>query len=359
MAGTAIAADPQGWARIGGWRRLRLVLLASLVVSILVRPSWEGPWIVLLGRLLILGLLQLLVFGVLEHWPAKLPRWMARWGLQVVGVALAIPFGVALAYSLTTFGDPVPWPRNMERMAGFAMICALGLLLTPWIAMTALYRQISGQAQRQALAFDLQRSEYERHAAQTRLQLLQRQVEPHFLFNTLANVRELIESGSPQAAGVLDSLIAYLRAAVPRLQGEAGTLAQEMDLVRAYLRVMQMRMPDRLQFSLHGDEAALVLPFPAMMLLTLVENAVRHGIDPSETGGSIDVRVRLQDGRFRAEVIDTGVGLRPATAGTGTGLANLRERLHLAHGMAAQLRLLPMAPRGVCAELTFPAPAAA
>lgn len=355
MAATVPAVEPRGLARVPGWRRVRLVLFTSLVLSTLLLPSWEGPWVVLLTRMVILGLCQLLVFGLLERWPRRLPRWMARWALQVAGVAIAVPFAVAIAYSLTTFGDEVPWPQNEKRLSGFAMITGLGILLTPWIAMTALYRHINGQVQRQALAFQLERSEYERNAAQTRLRLLQAQVEPHFLFNTLANVRELVDSGSPQASAVLGSLIAYLRAAVPRLHEPATTLAQEIELLRAYLQVMHMRMPDRLQFTLHVDEAALALRFPSMTLLTLVENAVRHGIDPSEDGGRIDVRVRLRDGLCRAEVIDTGVGLRQPGDGLGTGLSNLRERLQLAFGGAAQLRLLPLEPHGVCAELEFPA----
>ncbi len=356
MATTAPALEPRGLhPRLLGWRRVRLVLMTSLVLSVLLLPSWEGPWAVLFVRMMFLGLFQLMVFGLFERWPRRLPRWMARWVLQVAGVAIAVPFAVAIAYSLTTFGDAVPWPRNADRLSGFAMITGLGLLLTPWIAMTALYRHINGHAQRQALAFELERSEYERNAAQARLRLLQAQVEPHFLFNTLANVRELVDSGSPQASAVLGSLIAYLRAAVPRLHEPMITLAQEIELVRAYLEVMHMRMPDRLQFTLHADEAALASHLPAMTLLTLVENAVRHGIDPSEEGGRIDVRVRVRDGRCRAEVIDTGVGLGRAGDGLGTGLSNLRERLQLAFGGDTQLRLLPLEPKGVCAELEFPA----
>lgn len=355
MAVIVPAVEPRGLARILGWRRVRLVLITSLVLSTLLLPSWEGPWVVLFVRMMISGLLQLLVFGLFECSPRRLPRWMARWALQVAGVAITVPFAVAIAYTLTTFGDAVPWPRNEERLSGYAMITGLGILLTPWIAMTALYRQISGQAQRQALAFELERSEYERNAAEARLWLLQAQVEPHFLFNTLANVRELVDSGSSQASAVLGSLIAYLRAAVPRLHEPATTLAQEMELVRAYLEVMHMRMPDRLQFTVHADEAALSLQCPSMTLLTLVENAVRHGIDLSEEGGRIDVRVRVWGERCRAEVIDTGVGLRQAGDGVGTGLSNLRERLQLAFGGDAQLRLVPIKPHGVCAELEFPA----
>jgi LytS/YehU family sensor histidine kinase len=151
----------------------------------------------------------------------------------------------------------------------------------------------------------------------------------------------------------MDSLIAYLRASVPRLQQTEGTIAQELDLVRAYLELMHMRMPDRLQFSVASDADAGQLRCPPMALLTLVENAVRHGIDPSEEGGRIDVDVRVSEGRCVASVTDTGVGLRPSGSG-GSGLANLRERMKLAFG-DAQLRLAGTESRGTRAVLEFPA----
>lgn len=346
--------NPRGLARLLGWRRVKVVLITCLVVSLIMLPTWTVSYAVLIGRLSFIGLLLLLVFGVLEQWPAQLPRWLSRWGLQVLGVAIAVPFVVALAYAFTTFGDATPWWHNKERMLGFGMMVGLGLLLSPWLAVAALIRQITGTAQRQALAFELERSQYERNALDARLRLLQAQVEPHFLFNTLANVRELVDSGSPQASAVLTSLIAYLRAAVPRLHEPVTTLRQELDLVRAYLELMHMRIPDRLQFTVQADDAALALSCPPMTLLTLVENAVRHGIDPSEEGGRIEVRVRVRDERCVAEVIDTGVGLAHADDGLGTGLSNLRERLQLAFAGDIQLRLLPQQPHGVRAELEFP-----
>src|SRR5690606_5352677 len=112
------------------------------------------------------------------------------------------------------------------------------------------------------------------------LSLLQAQVHPHFLFNTLANVRELVAAGSGQAVVVLDSLITYLRTAVPRIDEPEATMGRELDLVRAYLKLMEMRLPDRLQYSLHADEGAQGLRCPPLTVLTLVENAVRHGVDP-------------------------------------------------------------------------------
>jgi len=229
--------------------------------------------------------------------------------------------------------------------------------VSPWVAMSALYRHINGQAQRQALSFELERSKLARDALDSRLRLLQAQVEPHFLFNTLANVRELVDSGSSQASEVLGSLITYLRAAVPNLHNSATTLGQELELVRAYLELMHMRMPDRLQFAIDADPAALAVQCPPMTLLTLVENAIRHGIDPSEEGGKIDVSVRLQDGRCLAEVKDTGVGLSggQGSQGLGTGLANLRERLQLVFAGQAQLSLTALEPHGFCVNINIPA----
>jgi signal transduction histidine kinase len=339
---------------IFGWRRLRVVLATCLLVSLPILPDWHASYAVLLGRLLWIGFVALVVFGVLERWPARLPGWIPRWALQVAAVAVAIPFAAMTAYAFSTPANE-HWWADTDRQVGFAFMTVLGMLSAPWIAMAALYRQVSGEARRQALAFELERSEYERSALDARLRQLQAQVQPHFLFNTLANVRELVDTGSTQASAVLGSLIAYLRASVPRLDDAGATLGQELELVRAYLEVMHMRMPDRLQFVLHADEGAAAVDCPPMAVLTLVENAIRHGIDPSEVGGRIEVRARLRGGRCHVEVIDTGVGLAPAGEGAGTGLAHLRERLELAFDGDAQVRLTPLAPHGTCAEIEFPA----
>jgi LytS/YehU family sensor histidine kinase len=245
--------------------------------------------------------------------------------------------------------------KDPMRRNGFMTMTMMGLLVAPWVAVASLFRQREIQLRSQAEAFELERSELERKALDSRLRLLQAQVEPHFLFNTLANVRELVVAGSPQAATVLDTLIAYLRAAVPRLHDPATTIGQELQLVRAYLALMHLRMPDRLQFDVQADAAALDMRCPPTTLLTLVENAVRHGIDPSEEGGRIDVRVELWNGRCRVTVTDTGLGLREANSGLGTGLAALRERLALVFGREVHVHIGAMEPHGVRAEAEFPA----
>jgi LytS/YehU family sensor histidine kinase len=317
--------------------------------------SWVPSYWLLLLRLCMVGLAALFAFGLFERWPRRLPKWIPRWGLQVASVAAVVPIAAALTYALTT-PHGVHWWAEKTRLDGFGYITFVGVLVGPWIAMSALYREIGGQVRSQALAFELERSHYERNALQSRLQLLQAQVEPHFLFNTLANVRELVDAGSPQASSVLGSLIAYLRAAVPRLHEPGGTVAQELDLVRAYLSVMHMRMPDRLHWSVDAEPAALPVACPPTSVLTLVENAVRHGIDPAEEGGRIDVRAALRGDECRLEVFDTGVGVSGSMR-DGTGLSNLRERLRLAFGDRARLTLVPVHPHGTRAELVLPAQA--
>ncbi len=347
---------PHGLAQMLALRRVMIALGVSALLGFIISPGFTTtPTGEVMARDMAVGLAALLAFGIFEQWPARLPPWLARWFLQVAAVAFVIPIAVLAVYLTITYGESVPWYKSPLRLNGFFTMTMTGMLVAPWVAVAALFHQRDFAARSQAMAFELERSELERKALDSRLRLLQAQVEPHFLFNTLANVRELVEAGSPQASAVLDSLIAYLRAAVPRLHEPATTLGQELQLVRAYLELMHMRMPDRLQFSLQADDAALGLRCPPTTLLTLVENAVRHGIDPSEEGGRIEVRVQVQDGRCRAEVSDTGVGLGRAGDGPGTGLSTLRERLQLAFGGDAQLTLAALIPHGARAVVDFPA----
>lgn len=347
-------------ARLGlalSWRRVVFtVVVATLVATALaLGANFITPWPVLVGRALLAGLLALLAFGLLEHWPRSLPNWLARWALQLFGVVVAVPIGILLAYLISTGGSLEQFWRSEARLTGFLMMAASGLIAAPLLAMTAMLRQRDADARNQRLAFELEKSELERQALDSRLRLLQAQVEPHFLFNTLANVRALVDAGSPQASTVLGHLIAYLRAAVPRLHESSSTVGQELQLVRSYLELMRLRMPDRLRFELDIDPHCEALRCPTMTLLTLVENAVRHGIDPSEEGGLIRVEVQRAAERCIARVSDTGVGLSGGSQGLGTGLDTLRERLRLSFGGDAQLRLKEQRPSGVIAEVEFPA----
>jgi hypothetical protein len=301
----------------------------------------------------VMGVVVTLTFELLERHPQRLPTRVPRWLLQLVGVVVAVPVGVLLPH-LVHMGVSLHAAHEQAQLLSLGYLVFAGLLLAPWIALGAMVRQRDLFVRDQALKFELERSELERDALDARLRLLQAQVEPHFLFNTLANVQALVDVGSEQARGVLASLIAYLRAAVPRMHEPATTLGQEFELVRAYLELMKMRMPDRLDFALNSDAASGAQQCPPMAVLTLVENAVRHGIDPSEAGGRIDIDVGIDGGRCVVRVTDTGVGLAAAGGGLGTGLVTLEERLELAFGGDARLRVAALEPHGVRAELDMP-----
>jgi signal transduction histidine kinase len=342
---TQAPARPTGVKRIFAWPRLRFTLAVSILFGIFIGLHTKAPIPVEILRTVLLGLALLLMYGWLERWPRGLPVWLPRTVLRLLAIVAATPIASGIALALTGASDD---------QHEYIMLIAAGLLFAPWIAIGSILRQRDAFAREQALEFELERSEFERRESDARLRLLQAQVEPHFLFNTLANVQALVDSGSPQASKVLTSLIAYLRAAVPRMHSQTTTLETEVELARAYLELMQMRMPDRLQYAIHLEPAAARLSCPPMTLLTLVENAVRHGIDPSEAGGRIDVDIWTRDARCVMRVTDTGVGLRNTGRGLGTGLATLRERLKLAFGGEASLDLVENQPRGICAEIAFP-----
>ena len=348
-----MASIPASEPAAHGWHAfvaaLSLRAIATTVVlavgaAAVLDPIFMPSFVVLLARTLVLATVLLFAYAAGRAWP---PRWLPRGLAPVLAVLLAAPPTTALIY-LVVSGGVRPFVQTPERLSGFAWIAGMGMLLGLAAATTAVVRERLAQAEARALRLELE-------AAQARLERLRAQIEPHFLFNTLANVQALVEGGSPRAAEVLKSLIAYLRAAMPRLNDAAPTLGHELDLVRAYLALMQMRMPDRLAFAIDADDAPRHLPFPTLALLTLVENAVRHGIDPAEDGGRIEVGVRRDAGTLRLWVADTGVGMDPHAA-PGTGLSNLRDRLHTQYAGRATLTLAEQAPHGVRAEITLPAP---
>ena len=352
MSELATAARPAGLIAKTA-RRVGVALTISIAVAFLMMHNgWRGgPFL----RTIIVGLSATTAFTLFELFPPTLPPWVQRWALQVIAVGVFMPLTTLLIYILSTPRGAPPFWKVPERMNGWMMLTFLGLLIAPWTAFVAVVRQKEAFARDQKLAFALERSELERQALDARLHLLQAQVAPHFLFNTLANVQALVDAGSPHASKVLRSLVAYLRAAVPLLNEPAATIERELQLVRPYLELMQMRMPDRLKYAMNVDASAMKVRCPPTIVLTLVENAVRHGIDPSEEGGRIDIDIERRGERCVVRVKDTGAGLSQSRNGLGTGLTALRERLQLIFGDAAQLRLMSAAPRGVVAEVDMPA----
>ena len=199
----------------------------------------------------------------------------------------------------------------------------------------------------------LDRNNLERQMAQARVQVLQAQIEPHFLFNTLANVRRLYETDRDAGDRMLENLMRYLEVALPQMRDESSTLGREIALIDSYLNVQQIRIGRRLKFSIEVAPSLKAMPLPPMMLLTLVENAIKHGISPLPAGGEIRVRAEMREGRLVLSVADTGRGLA-GTGGVGTGLANIRARLAAAYGDAAALVITGNEPAGIVARLTIP-----
>ncbi|HSN19192.1 MAG TPA: histidine kinase [Usitatibacter sp.] len=192
-----------------------------------------------------------------------------------------------------------------------------------------------------------------RQVTEAKLSALQAQVEPHFLYNTLASVQALTEVDPQRANAMTGHLIQYLRNALPKMRESLSTVGQEVELVRAYLNILQMRMGERLAFEITVAPGLESAPFPPLMLPSLVENAIKHGLEPQREGGKVTIAADGLDGKVRVTVADTGRGL-PEAPGQGVGLANIRERLAALYGDAARLVIEANVPQGVRATLEVP-----
>jgi signal transduction histidine kinase len=198
-------------------------------------------------------------------------------------------------------------------------------------------------------------SEIERHSVEARLKLLQAQIEPHFLFNTLANLDALIQVDPPRARVMLAHLNGYLRATLAASRKERSTLEEEFALLRGYLDVQAIRMGSRLKHSLELPPALSQASIPPMLLQPLVENAIRHGVEPKMGGGEVNVRARTEDKHMVVTVSDTGLGWAAGTqGGTGVGLANVRERLAAAYGGEASMQVTEAPGGGASVALRLP-----
>lgn len=199
-----------------------------------------------------------------------------------------------------------------------------------------------------------------RQVIEARMAAMQAQVEPHFLFNTLASIDHLIEVDPPTASKMQKNLIALLRASMPTMReananGAVRDLGRELAVIRPYLEILKMRMEERLQIEIDVPEGLLSAEFPPMMIQGLVENAIKHGLEPKAEGGKLTVKAEIVHGKLAVTVADTGLGFgRAATSGTGVGLANIRERLQLLHGNKAAVTVTENQPSGTVVTITVP-----
>jgi sensor histidine kinase YesM len=279
-------------------------------------------------------------------------RWMPRsmWlGLWVVAASLVGTLLVILVKG-RNFGDLF---SQVEALARFATTAGLGIAIGAIGVIVFSARTQAAEAESELHRAEAERQRLARQMTEARLKVLQAQVEPHFLYNTLANVQHLIETDPAKASTMVDNLIHYLRAALPQMREDSTTLGRDAEMVRAYLDILVVRLAPRLHYTIDIPPPLVNAGFPPMMLLSLVENAVKHGIEPRREGGNINIRATVSGGRLRVSVTDTGRGLS-ALPGAGVGLANLRERLHAIYGDAGRITLESNLPNGVIAMIEIP-----
>ena len=202
-----------------------------------------------------------------------------------------------------------------------------------------------------------ERESMQRQLSEARMQMMQAQVEPHFLFNTLASVEYLIETNPPRASAMQRSLIQYLRAVLPQMRDNAvvTNLGREADMVKAYLNLLKMRMEERLTVDMQIPDELRSAAFPPMMLQSMVENAIKHGLECKPEGGTLKIVAEVAGNKLRVIVSDNGVGfgVHPSD-GTGLGLPTIRERLKLLHGDQGKLTITANSPSGVIATIEVP-----
>ena len=294
-----------------------------------------------------------------QLWLAYSAAWFTlNWRWWPLGVPLAAALGAAAGtlllpgIGLAQWLSPLALWKPWLPAFAFALLMHLPLRWWRWREEQALALRLARAEQTAAMA------ELSRQVSLTELKALLAQVEPHFLFNALASLQQLIRSQPATAERFLGELHDYLRLALPSLREPTSTLDREFQLASAYLTVMATRLGARLRFGLQAAPACNDHPLPPLLLLTLVENAVRHGIEPKAQGGRIDLEARREGERFVVEVRDNGVGLQAALAspsqGGGLGLANLRDRLIGLYGEGARLSVQQRPAGGVCARIELP-----
>jgi sensor histidine kinase YesM len=234
-----------------------------------------------------------------------------------------------------------------------------------WIVASAIIKMVyKGRIQAEVKAAQAtetaEAESLKRQVVEARMAAMQAQVEPHFLFNTLASIDHLIETDPPRASQMQKNLIALLRASMPTMREAGGgqgvrDLGRELAVIRPYLEILKVRMEERLTTEIDVPEGLQSAEFPPMMIQTLVENAIKHGLEPKAEGGHLRVKAEVLHGKLAVSVADTGLGFgKAATAGTGVGLANVRERLQLLYGAKASVSVTENQPSGTVVTIVVP-----
>lgn len=293
--------------------------------------------------------------GKLLIWDLRRPPKIPFFILIVVAFSVAKYFGNRLAIAALGLPPEIIYSIQEQNATGFLILTVLASSFVTWFFWT---RGRLAWLRAEAETEKARAADIEKRALQAQLQLLQAQIEPHMLFNTLANLQGLIAVDPPRAQHMLDQLILYLRATLSSSRASQTTLGHEFSLMEAYLELMSIRMGSRLTYSLQLPEHLANTPVPPMLLQPLIENAIKHGIEPKVEGGNITVNAKQEENMLHLSVADTGLGLHAAgnapTNGTHVGLANIRERLHALYGDRASFSLTANTPTGVLAQLDIP-----
>ena len=245
--------------------------------------------------------------------------------------------------------------RYREKTGDWLMSFVMLLIMAGIIVKVVLGGKKRAERRAQAATETAAEESLKRQLAEAQLKTMQAQVEPHFLFNTLASVDYLIETEPSTASKMQKSLIQYLRAALPQMREGSTTLGKEVQLCRSYLEILKFRMEDRLQYSVIVPQGLSSAQFPPMMLQSLVENSIKHGLEPKPEGGSLTISADISNGRLRVTVADSGLGFAAAgVTGSGVGLANVRERLAALYGGAARLTIEANSPSGTIVTIEVP-----
>jgi signal transduction histidine kinase len=322
----------------------------TVVAALLTLGGGKGFWTNLVySQSIGLALLLLIDGGRLALWPGREPPAAPMIGLVAVSIPAAVIGGGLLARAV--LGSPG------AGLGGDAVLATLAITVAGAAFATYFFwtRERSAHFVAEAAAGRLRGAELERQAAEAKFRQLAAQVEPHFLFNTLANLRALIETDPPRAVAMLDHLDGYLRASLVASRAASVRLADECALLASYLEIVAIRMGSRLAWRVDVPAAVGRIAIPPMLLQPLVENAIQHGIEPDPSGGEVTVTARRDGATLVVEVADTGLGLGGASAGTGFGVASVRERLAATYGDTGSLTLGPREGGGTLATIRLPA----
>ena len=358
------SSRPSAWLRRSftglSWNGVALVALICVVNGTrrTIRSFDDTPALEVLGQTAQLSALSLLVAvpvaaALVVSYNLAPARRAARYALVALVVAASSLAGaVALGAGEAFFciGPPDECHQGTSHvLRAWARYGTLSALF----AAVFVYLREADESKATALDAERKRALFVQREEEARLRMLQAQIEPHFLFNTLATVRSLYRTDAAAAQSTLDNLLRYLEVALPQMRVADTTLAREAALAEAYLEIHRIRMGRRLAFEIDIPAALRDARLPPMMLLTLVENAIKHGLAPRPEGGTIHVGAASAGGELVVRVADTGRGFTQSSGG-GTGLANIRARLAGMYGAAARLTLALNAPRGVVATIAVP-----